>query len=171
MEKGEYYSRKMDRFSNDKDHVHQSKMKVLVQREEMNLFSMLKPTINQDGDAWICLYDDDLATGVVGCGDTPYEAIIDWNKAWHKKATVVKRSDKQDICCQHNNETHEVEKIKWEPRLKEKYWTFNAAGIFVDINDNATHDIDRINNGLIFKTQQEAQEFFDKIKQLVNENS
>ena len=57
-------------------------MNLLVEKEEYNLFSMLKPKLYPDGDQWCCLYGEDIMIGVVGFGETPYKAIMQWNKAW-----------------------------------------------------------------------------------------
>ena len=63
---------------------HQEKMNAIVEAEEYNLFAMLKPKLYKDGDAWCCLYGEDIMIGIVGFGDTPYKAILDWNTMWHK---------------------------------------------------------------------------------------
>lgn len=44
---------------------------------------IFKPTITQDGNAWIALLGDDLAVGVVGCGDSPEAAMRDFDKSWY----------------------------------------------------------------------------------------
>ena len=62
---------------------HQSKMNVLVENEEMNLFSILKPKISIDGNQYCVLYGDDLQSGVSGFGDTLMLAIYDFNKNFH----------------------------------------------------------------------------------------
>ena len=67
---------------------------------------------------------------------------------------------------QYNEETHEVEKMRWKPDFNDTYWSFNSIRVFEDINDSTSSDIERINNGLVFKTKQEAQEFFDQVKEL-----
>jgi hypothetical protein len=59
---------------------HQSKMNILVQQEEYNLFSVLKPKLVKDGNSWCCLFGDNLQDGIAGFGDTPYTAILAWNK-------------------------------------------------------------------------------------------
>ena len=46
---------------------------------------VFKPTISQDGNAWLAILGD-LPTGVVGSGDTPAEAMLAFDKAWHAKA-------------------------------------------------------------------------------------
>lgn len=48
---------------------------------------LFRPELSQDGDSWMAIYGD-LPTGVVGCGETPAEAMADFDKAWHRAATV-----------------------------------------------------------------------------------
>ena len=52
---------------------------------EFNLFSMLKPSIQIDGDQWCVLYGDDLQVGIAGFGSSPHLAIMDFNGAWYKQ--------------------------------------------------------------------------------------
>jgi len=65
--------------------LHQEEMNLIVEKEEYNLFSMLKPKLYQDGNQWCCLYGEDLQIGIAGFGDSPYLAILDWNGEWYKK--------------------------------------------------------------------------------------
>lgn len=67
------------------DRQHELKMAILYEQAEYNLFSMLKPRVFMDGDKWCVLYGDNLQDGVAGFGDTPHDAVIDFNKAWKKK--------------------------------------------------------------------------------------
>lgn len=48
-----------------------------------------KPTIVKDGNAWLAILGD-LSTGVVGCGNTPNEAMLDFDKEWYKTAARTK---------------------------------------------------------------------------------
>ena len=48
------------------------------------LFSMLKPSLQQDGNQWCVLYGENLQVGIAGFGDSPQLAILDWNKEWYK---------------------------------------------------------------------------------------
>lgn len=73
------------RYNNDKDYTHQSEMNRLIESEEYNLFSILKPKLYKDGNQWCVLYGEDTQSGICGFGDTPYTAIISWNKEWHQK--------------------------------------------------------------------------------------
>lgn len=43
---------------------------------------LYKPTLTPDGDKWCALYGDDLQVGVAGFGDTPEEAMAEFDKAW-----------------------------------------------------------------------------------------
>ena len=53
--------------------------------QEFNLFAMLKPSIQRDGNQWCVLYGEDLQVGIAGFGDTPQLAILDFNAQWYKK--------------------------------------------------------------------------------------
>ena len=66
------------------DLEHQSKMNVLVEQEEYNLFALLKPKLVKDGDSWCCLYGSNLQEGIAGFGESPYKAILAWNREWLK---------------------------------------------------------------------------------------
>jgi hypothetical protein len=49
----------------------------------------MKPRVFPDGNAWCCLYGDDLVIGVAGFGDTPEQACAAFDKAWgNTKAPV-----------------------------------------------------------------------------------
>ena len=76
---------------------HQSDMMLHVEREEYNLFSMLKPTLSRDGNQWCVLFGEDLQSGIAGFGDTPHKAILAWNKAWYfDDATKYKLKKEQE---------------------------------------------------------------------------
>lgn len=74
----------VQRYNHDRDYEHQAEMNRLVKLQEYNLFATLKPELKKDGNQWCVLYGDDLQSGIAGFGDTPYLAILDWNKEWHK---------------------------------------------------------------------------------------
>jgi len=44
--------------------------------------AIYRPTLSKDGNAWVALYGPDIATGVVGCGMTPAEAMDEFDLAW-----------------------------------------------------------------------------------------
>lgn len=64
---------------------HEAKMNLLHTEQEYQLFAMLKPSIQKDGSQWCVLLGEDLQQGISGFGDTPYLAILDWNKNMNSK--------------------------------------------------------------------------------------
>src|SRR5208283_4709713 len=55
---------------------------------EMSRPSVLyRPSIGMDGTKWCALYGDDLMHGIAGFGDTPDEAMRDFDNAWWKEKT------------------------------------------------------------------------------------
>jgi hypothetical protein len=57
---------------------------------EMQRPSVLyRPTIGMDGSKWCALYGADLMNGVAGFGDTPAEAMADFDKNWREERTPV----------------------------------------------------------------------------------
>lgn len=45
----------------------------------------LKPSIQKDGNQWCVLYGKNLHDGVSGFGDSPDEAMADFDKNWKEK--------------------------------------------------------------------------------------
>ena len=41
-----------------------------------------RPKLFADGDKWCALYGEDLQEGVAGFGDSPHQAMLDFDKAW-----------------------------------------------------------------------------------------
>lgn len=60
-------------------------MQTAVEAAEYNLVATLHPSITIDGDKWCVLYGQDLMTGIAGFGETPYLAVLDFNRNWHCK--------------------------------------------------------------------------------------
>lgn len=54
-----------------------------IEAAEYNLVVTLKPEIKIDGNQWCVLFGENLQDGVAGFGDTPYLAVLAFNKAWH----------------------------------------------------------------------------------------
>lgn len=51
---------------------------------EANRPSVLyRPRLSKDGNAWIACLGDNLQIGVVGCGDTPEDAMRDFDRVWY----------------------------------------------------------------------------------------
>lgn len=47
--------------------------------------AIYRPSLSIDGDKWCALYGDNLQDGVAGFGDSPAEAMNDFNREWHAK--------------------------------------------------------------------------------------
>lgn len=46
---------------------------------------LFKPLLSLDGNQWCALFGDDLQSGVAGFGDSPAEAMWDFDKQWNTK--------------------------------------------------------------------------------------
>lgn len=57
------------------------------EQQEFNLFATLKPSIQRDGNQWCVLYGENLHEGIAGFWNSPYLAIMDFNRAWYRKIT------------------------------------------------------------------------------------
>jgi len=51
---------------------------------------LYRPNISQDGNAWSVLLGDNIAVGVCGYGDTPAEAMADFDKHWTESLSKAK---------------------------------------------------------------------------------
>ena len=61
----------------------QSQLSASVQAEEYNLVKTLGLVPFKDGDVWCVLWGENLAVGVAGFGNTPYLAVLAFNRAVH----------------------------------------------------------------------------------------
>ena len=64
------------------------------EQAEFNLFSMLKPSLQRDGNQWCVLYGEDLQVGIAGFGDSPADAILEFSGQWYKKISDEKPKGK-----------------------------------------------------------------------------
>jgi hypothetical protein len=53
----------------------------------------LKPQVFKDGDSYCCLFGPDPEVGIYGCGDTPENAILDWEKDLEKRMERLTEGD------------------------------------------------------------------------------
>lgn len=49
--------------------------------------AIYRPSLGIDGTKWCALYGEDLMHGVAGFGDTPAEAMADFDQVWAKQKT------------------------------------------------------------------------------------
>lgn len=47
--------------------------------------AVYRPALSIDGNKWCALYGEDLMNGVAGFGDSPAEAMADFDHNWSKK--------------------------------------------------------------------------------------
>jgi len=52
-----------------------------------------QPVLFKDGDSFCCVLGPDPQEGVVGCGQTPVDALKDWNKNLQERKTVTDKND------------------------------------------------------------------------------
>lgn len=84
-EKEQYYYNKLSIEEKNISLEHQSAMNRLIELEEYNLFSLLKPKVTIDGNMYCVLYGEDLYDGIAGFGETIYKAILNFNQQFNKE--------------------------------------------------------------------------------------
>jgi hypothetical protein len=50
--------------------------------------AVYRPSLGRDGNKWCALYGANLAEGVAGFGDSPEQAMADFDVNWSKQITV-----------------------------------------------------------------------------------
>jgi len=61
---------------------HDEKMRLITSEQELLLVKTYNLVPFKDGNQWCVLLGDDLQTGIAGFGDSPLNAILDFNKAF-----------------------------------------------------------------------------------------
>ena len=64
---------------------HQERMNLLLGEQQMQLVKTYNLVPFKDGGCWCVLLGDNIQDGICGFGETPFEAILDFNSAFHKK--------------------------------------------------------------------------------------
>lgn len=54
-------------------------------QEQQRPSVLMRPAISIDGNQWCALYGDNLQDGVAGFGDSPDQAMREFDKAWGEK--------------------------------------------------------------------------------------
>jgi len=47
--------------------------------------AVFKPTLTLDGNKWFALFGENIQEGVCGYGDSPAEAMYEFDKSWNQK--------------------------------------------------------------------------------------
>jgi hypothetical protein len=68
---------------------HSEELNLIVQKQEYALISSLGLKPFKDGNQWCFLWGDNIQDGVSGFGDTPYEAMIDFDKNFHREKITI----------------------------------------------------------------------------------
>lgn len=66
--------------SDNAEKLYNEERNMLIQKQEYALISSLGLKPYKDGNQWFFLFGNDLQSGVCGFGDTPYLAMLDFNK-------------------------------------------------------------------------------------------
>lgn len=54
---------------------------------------LMRPSLGPDGNKWSVLYGDNIMEGVAGYGDTPEEAMADFDKNWSSQTLPARCRD------------------------------------------------------------------------------
>lgn len=65
-----------------------------------------------------------------------------------------------------DNNTLELKSKFWLPKHKDTYWYVSSFGVRSEVWNDYEHQYEAQSNGLCFKTEQETQEFFDKVVEM-----
>lgn len=71
-------------------------MKVAIDLNDKKVPDSVKtfqPVLFKDGDSFCCVLGPDPQEGVFGCGDTPIEALKDWDKNLQQRKEVTDKDD------------------------------------------------------------------------------
>lgn len=58
--------------------------------------AVFRPRLSVDGDQWCALYGDNLQDGVAGFGDSPAEAMLDFDRNWQQKLPAQEERSRAD---------------------------------------------------------------------------
>lgn len=58
--------------------------------------AVFKPRLSVDGNQWCALYGENLQDGVAGFGNSPAEAMWDFDRAWGEKLPAQQERSKAD---------------------------------------------------------------------------
>jgi hypothetical protein len=62
--------------------IHEETMTLIQQQKEKAIFEMLKPDLKVDGNQWCCLWGELPEVCIVGFGDTPANAVVQFYNAY-----------------------------------------------------------------------------------------
>lgn len=84
MNEQDYWMNRANQDTVNSSLITEARMNYWAAKQDLALVESLRPTITKDGDQWCVLYGDNLQEGIAGFGGTPYQAILNFNTAFHK---------------------------------------------------------------------------------------
>lgn len=60
--------------------AHEARMNLIYDETVIMLVQRLGCKIYKDGNAWCCLYGENIQEGICGWGDNPYQSALDFRK-------------------------------------------------------------------------------------------
>lgn len=85
MNEQDYWMNRANQDTVNNNLIYEAQMNYWAAKQDMALAESLKPQFFIDGDKWCCLYGENIQDGVAGFGDSPHEAVIDWNNQFKTK--------------------------------------------------------------------------------------
>lgn len=85
MNEQDYWINRANQDTVNNNLTHEAQMNYWANKQDYILIEALKPRFFIDGDKWCCLYGENIQDGVAGFGDSPQDAVIDWNNEFKKK--------------------------------------------------------------------------------------
>lgn len=64
---------------------HDEKLNLLIAEQELLLVKTYQLAPFKDGNQWCVLLGSNIQEGICGFGETPYKAILNFNKAFHEQ--------------------------------------------------------------------------------------
>lgn len=77
-----------------KSQITQLKFERELQSAQYNLLGILRPTIAKVEGKYLVCYGEEKNNSIVGVGDTPHEAVLDFNKQWHNN---IEKNNQKNI--------------------------------------------------------------------------
>lgn len=93
MNEQEYWMNRANQDTVNNNLTQEAQMNYWALKQDLALAESLKPRFFIDGDKWCCLYGENIQDGVAGFGDSPHEAMTDWNNQFQAKLPLLTKVD------------------------------------------------------------------------------
>ena len=85
MNEQEYWMNRANQDTINNSLIAEAQINYWATKKDYIIVEALRPKIMLDGDKWCCLYGNNLQEGIAGFGNTPNEAVIDFNNAFNRQ--------------------------------------------------------------------------------------